>query len=105
MIVVRFLSATMSTTAATKVMTHINDAAATNALNLCATALLASRQRNDEAVMALDEGDERSANGVVRRASRVGARLVVLCRWLSPNKTTPVDANKRQVDRGHVCFR
>ncbi|OOE40168.1 glycerol-3-phosphate 1-O-acyltransferase [Salinivibrio kushneri] len=30
---------------ATKVMTHINDAAATNALNLCATALLASRQR------------------------------------------------------------
>ncbi|ULN64141.1 glycerol-3-phosphate 1-O-acyltransferase PlsB [Vibrio gigantis] len=30
---------------ATKMMTHINDAAATNALTLCATALLASRQR------------------------------------------------------------
>ena len=30
---------------ANKVMTHINDAAATNALTLCATALLASRQR------------------------------------------------------------
>ncbi len=30
---------------AVKVMTHINDAAATNALTLCATALLASRQR------------------------------------------------------------
>lgn len=29
---------------ATKMMTHINDAAAINALNLCATALLASRQ-------------------------------------------------------------
>ncbi|MEH0743460.1 glycerol-3-phosphate 1-O-acyltransferase PlsB [Vibrio cholerae] len=32
-------------TLATKMMTHINDAAATNALTLCATALLASRQR------------------------------------------------------------
>jgi glycerol-3-phosphate O-acyltransferase len=31
---------------ATKMMTHINDAAATNALTLCATALLASRQRS-----------------------------------------------------------
>ncbi|CAE6879219.1 Belongs to the GPAT DAPAT family [Vibrio sp. B1ASS3] len=30
---------------ANKMMTHINDAAATNALTLCATALLASRQR------------------------------------------------------------
>ncbi|KOO11286.1 hypothetical protein AKJ18_29890, partial [Vibrio xuii] len=30
---------------ATKMMTHINDAAATNALTLCAPALLASRQR------------------------------------------------------------
>ncbi|MCG3722287.1 glycerol-3-phosphate 1-O-acyltransferase PlsB [Vibrio cincinnatiensis] len=30
---------------ATKMMTHINDAAATNAMTLCATALLASRQR------------------------------------------------------------
>lgn len=30
---------------ATKMMTHINDAAAANALTLCATALLASRQR------------------------------------------------------------
>ena len=30
---------------ANKVMTHINDAAAINALTLCATALLASRQR------------------------------------------------------------
>ncbi|WP_122047542.1 glycerol-3-phosphate 1-O-acyltransferase PlsB [Vibrio atlanticus] len=30
---------------ATKMMTHINDAVATNALTLCATALLASRQR------------------------------------------------------------
>ncbi|NAW57638.1 MULTISPECIES: glycerol-3-phosphate 1-O-acyltransferase PlsB [unclassified Vibrio] len=30
---------------ASKMMTHINDAAATNALTLCATALLASRQR------------------------------------------------------------
>lgn len=30
---------------AVKMMTHINDAAATNALTLCATALLASRQR------------------------------------------------------------
>lgn len=30
---------------ATKMMTHINDAAATNALTLCATALLSSRQR------------------------------------------------------------
>ncbi|OAJ94316.1 glycerol-3-phosphate 1-O-acyltransferase [Vibrio bivalvicida] len=30
---------------ATKMMTHINDATATNALTLCATALLASRQR------------------------------------------------------------
>ncbi|MGF1752945.1 glycerol-3-phosphate 1-O-acyltransferase PlsB [Vibrio makurazakiensis] len=30
---------------ATKMMTHINDAAATNALTLCATALVASRQR------------------------------------------------------------
>lgn len=30
---------------ATKMMTHINNAAATNALTLCATALLASRQR------------------------------------------------------------
>lgn len=31
---------------ATKMMTHINDAAATNALTLCATAILASRQRS-----------------------------------------------------------
>lgn len=30
---------------ATKMMTHINDAAAANAMTLCATALLASRQR------------------------------------------------------------
>ncbi|NMU46883.1 glycerol-3-phosphate 1-O-acyltransferase, partial [Vibrio parahaemolyticus] len=30
---------------ANKMMTHINDAAAANALTLCATALLASRQR------------------------------------------------------------
>ncbi|MGI2883282.1 glycerol-3-phosphate 1-O-acyltransferase PlsB [Vibrio furnissii] len=32
-------------TLATKMMTHINDAAAANAMTLCATALLASRQR------------------------------------------------------------
>jgi len=42
---------------ATKMMTHINDAAAANALTLCATALLASRQRalsRDSLVQQID---------------------------------------------------